>query len=177
MKFLSFPIIASALCSAIACGRVGVNDAHPGGTTDGGNSVGGKGGAASGTGGVGGVGGVGGAGSGGARSACPSTVLSTAPLQCLQDWTHAKKAYPKTCKASRGGYQATCSSYDTIVYSDGASDIWCFYGTGTGNLSGSFAHGAKNAGVCQSFDLDFAMPDTSGCTSVSGTDCGPDAGP
>ncbi|HEX7671366.1 MAG TPA: hypothetical protein VF395_17355 [Polyangiaceae bacterium] len=163
MKAFSFLVALTAL---LGCGRVGIEDEKLGdgavGRSEGGPSSG-----------------AGGSTSmvADARPQCTATALSTAPLPCaVGDWAHAQLAYPKTCKASRGGYQARCPSNDAIGYTSGSTETWCFYGTGTGQLVGSLTRDGKGDD-CKSFDLHFTLPDTSTCGPVSGGDCVPDAGP
>src|SRR4051812_10771401 len=93
----------AALCGLglVCCSK----DPEEGGFADGGPvDTGG----ASGTGGAPGDGAQTGSG-GGAEDPCPSRSFSTAPLECLQDWSHAKDAYPDVCARGapvEGGCQA-----------------------------------------------------------------------
>lgn len=163
-------ICALTLFGALGCG-----------SSDDGPLVRGGGGAAKGSGGspgtagmqaAGGAGPAGGSGAGGDPSTCHATTLSSAPLQCLQDFSHAKAKYDSQCSKS-GGYQAFCDPYDAIVYQSGTANVWCYYDTGTGNLIG--ARSTKNAdgtgGTCTVFDLSFSEPDTASCMPVSGGPC------
>jgi hypothetical protein len=168
MRPLSFFV---ALTVLLGCGRVGIVDfqAPPDGSAGSSGATGGGGGAR-------------GAGGGpstahDAAATCASTALTTAPDPCaVGDWPHAQLTYKKTCKATSGGYQAKCPSYDAIAYTSAATETWCFYGTGTGQLVGSLVRGTKGPDACKTFDLHFTLPDTGACGPVSGGDCGPDAG-
>jgi len=121
----------------------------------------------------GGPGGTGGSGttidSGGAH--CELTTLAVAPDECLDaDWAHAIQTYPRGCRATLGGYRASCGSFDTIIVEGRDAETWCFYSRKTGTLAGS--ERTTSAGTrCLSFDLGFAAPDTSSCTPASGVDC------
>ncbi|HEX4339645.1 MAG TPA: hypothetical protein VH062_27245 [Polyangiaceae bacterium] len=137
--------------------------------------------AATGTGGKpasGGATGAGGASSsdagsaGGDPSVCHASNLSSAPLQCLQDFTHIKAKYGTRCTTD-GGYQAHCDPYDALVYHSATTNVWCYYDSGTGNLIGARettdATGA--AGTCVTFDTSFAEPPVTSCMSAEGETC------
>jgi hypothetical protein len=161
------PLFSVALTALFGCGRVGIADKQLGDAAAGSANR-----ADTGT----GLGGRGGASATGDPT-CTATALTTAPLPCaVGDWSHAQGTYKKTCKASRGGYQARCPSNDAIAFTGDGGETWCFYGTSTGQLVGSLVRNTKGED-CKSFDLNFAAPDTSTCAPVSGAECGADGGP
>ena len=114
----------------------------------------------------------GGSNAGGDPSICHPSNLSSAPLQCLQNWAQATAKYGRQCSTT-GGYQASCAPYDTIVYQSGSTNVWCYYDTATSNLIG--ARKTENAdgtgGTCVSFDTAFSEPDIASCAPVSGGAC------
>ncbi|HVW27683.1 MAG TPA: hypothetical protein VHC69_20095 [Polyangiaceae bacterium] len=105
----------------------------------------------------------------GNSSVCHASNLSSAPVACLQDWTHAQTKYAKTCIPD-GGYQAHCDPYDAIVYHSGDEYTWCYYDTGTGNLIGarSTDNPAGTGGTCVAFDTSFSEPAVASCAPASG---------
>src|SRR5882672_2646892 len=165
----------AAIYSVLLAAALGCSSSN-GAPSNGGTGGAAAGGAGSGAGGTAAVGGAetagGGSGAGGDTSTCHASNLSSAPLQCLQDWSHATAKYKSQCSTS-GGYQAFCDPYDTIVYQSGSSNVWCYYDTGTGNLIGtrSTASSDGTGGTCFFFDTSFSEPTIAACAPVSGGAC------
>jgi hypothetical protein len=105
-------------------------------------------------------------GAGGDPSVCHASSFSTAPRECLQDWSHAKAKYTAKCKMD-GGYQAHCDPYDTILVDSGSDSVACFYESGTGNLIGARST-VGSMGVCVAFDTAFVEPDRGACIPAAG---------
>jgi hypothetical protein len=164
-----------AICVVFLFGPLGCGsdkDASPDGGTGGATGTGGS----AGTGGTPAAGGTqaagGGSNAGGDPSICHASNLSSAPLQCLQDWSHATARYKSQCSTT-GGYQGFCDPYDTIIYQSGSSNVWCYHDTGTGNLIGarSTENSDGTGGTCTSFDTSFSEPAIASCAPVSGGAC------
>jgi hypothetical protein len=162
--------VCSVLFVVLGCGSI--RDAPRAGTGGSGASPGTGGMPAAGASDAGGGSNTGGENGGGDPSVCHASNLSTAPLQCLQDWPHATARYESQCSTT-GGYQASCDLYDAIVYRSGSTNVWCYYDTTTSNLIG--ARKTENAdgtgGTCVFFDTSFTEPDTASCAPVSGGAC------
>jgi hypothetical protein len=149
----------------VACGSNDDKVSFPG--------TGGKAGGNAGSPGAGGAGTTGGTangggsgGTGGDPSACHPSNFSTAPLECLQDWSHATAKYKAKCKMD-GGYQAHCDPYDAILVDSGNDTVACFYETSTGNLIG--ARSTENGlSTCVAFDTTFTEPERTACTPAEG---------
>jgi hypothetical protein len=166
MKTLALTL-AAGFCS-FACSS---DDARDGTRLDGGTATGGS---SSHEGGSVATGGSEPAGSGGAASGdtCPSLNFNTAPLECLQDWAHAKATYPAECNHF-GGFQESCDGFDVIHYTSASNELRCWYSPTTGNLIGW--QSLSKAPSCGSFDPEFSAVDVKTVTCLpQGTSC--DAG-
>jgi hypothetical protein len=111
-------------------------------------------------------------GAGGDPGVCHASNLSSAPLPCSQDFTHAKAKYGAQCTTD-GGYQAHCDPYDAVVYHSATESVWCYYDAGTGNLIGAreTPDPAGAGGTCVAFDTSFTEPSTASCAPASGGSC------
>jgi hypothetical protein len=167
---------AAAFAIAVTLGACGSDHAavHTGDTGDASAGASGSAGAAA-TGGQSGAGGASSNGTGGAGgdpSVCHTSNLSSAPLPCLQDFTHIKAKYGTRCTTD-GGYQATCAPYDALVFQSATDFVWCYYDHSTGNLIGArdTADASGSGGTCVQFDTTFAEPAVSSCMSAAGETC------
>jgi hypothetical protein len=168
--------IRHVLCATVAVGVAGCGSVHSP------FQIGDIGDAASQTGGSTGNGGASGgapsndaggsAGAGGDPSICHTSNLSSAPLPCLQDFTHVKAKYGVRCTTD-GGYQAACAPYDALVYHSGNDDVWCYYDQSTGNLIGAreTMDPQGTGGTCVQFDRTFMEPAIASCAPADGSAC------
>jgi hypothetical protein len=179
MKALAYAALGLAgTLGCLGCGDS--SDKGKGGAGDGGPAGGTGGSESQGSGGA--TGGKASA-SGGAAATdeCPAMSFSTAPVECLQDWTHAKATYPLGCLVDvNGGVQSTCGAFDTILYFGGnpRMETHCLYDKGTGNLIGYTRTplATDGAAECASFDPQFTELRNLTCANVSPCTSG-DGGP
>lgn len=168
--WVALGVLAVVPCAA--CGSIGIVTPSSDGGAGHGAAAGSDGSVAPGAGGATATGGST-ASSGGDPSLCHAATLSSAPLPCLQDFTHVKAKYAADC-VTTGGYQAHCDPYDALVFHSAGTYTWCWYDTGTGNLIGAreTKDAAGTGGTCVSFDLGFMEPNIASC-APAGAACVP----
>ena len=111
-------------------------------------------------------------GDGAAGTCTPSSPVAT-PVECEATWSLVLTKSHAGCLPNPGGgpYLAHCGAgYDALIAAKPSGTIYCFYDTGTGNLTGTVS-GTR----CLSLDPGFTTAPTDTCAPVGAADC-PDGG-